>query len=337
MNKLIFCFLYMVWVHLCGQAQEGSPLVIATKRIELPPFYGAFNPSIIKREDGFLLSFRYCPDPVWQSEISYIGIVLLNESLDPITRPELLNTRSKNSKTRSQSEDARLFSYNGRVFLIYNDNIDVSASWERRDMFIAELYDEKGSFSLSTPMRLIYKEKYNAQLWQKNWVPFEWNRTLFISYVLNPHEVLYLNLKNGECYLSHLTSPPIHWEFGTLRGSTPPLLIDGEYLAFFHSGTITALPSAPDETMWYYFMGAYTFSAAPPFEITRMTPSPIMHDSFYTKTDYYKKVVFPGGFVDAGSSFYVAYGKDDREIWIATIDKSALKKALVPISNNRGS
>jgi hypothetical protein len=28
----------------------------------------------------------------------------------------------------------------------------------------------------------------------------------------------------------------------------------------------------------------------------------------------------------------LAYGKDDSEIWIATIDKEALKKALVPAS-----
>jgi predicted GH43/DUF377 family glycosyl hydrolase len=42
-------------------------------------------------------------------------------------------------------------------------------------------------------------------------------------------------------------------------------------------------------------------------------------------------VVFPGGFAVVGSLIYVAYGKDDREIWIATIDKDALKRSLKTI------
>jgi predicted GH43/DUF377 family glycosyl hydrolase len=80
-------------------------------------------------------------------------------------------------------------------------------------------------------------------------------------------------------------------------------------------------------------MGACTFSASPPFELTKMTAKPIIGPDFYTASYLEKRVIFPGGFVDAGDLIYIAYGKDDCEIWIATLDKKELKKALIPIQS----
>ena len=78
-------------------------------------------------------------------------------------------------------------------------------------------------------------------------------------------------------------------------------------------------------------MGAYTFSPTPPFQITRFTPEPIVAEGFYTQSSQWKRVIFPGGFVVADPYIYVAYGKHDVEMWIATIDKAELKKALKPV------
>jgi predicted GH43/DUF377 family glycosyl hydrolase len=314
-------------------AENPQKLVVATKRIVLEDFPNTWNPSMIKIDEGFLMTFRYTPDQENQAWLSYIGIVVLDELFQPISKPQLLTTRLKNSLTPSQSEDARIFRYQDKIFLIYNDNFDmVNPTYsQRRDMFISELFYRDDHFSLSAPLKLVYEEKYQTQVWQKNWVPFEKDGALLLSYTLNPHEVLYANLKTGICYPCYETAAELNWNFGTLRGSTPPLLIDGEYLAFFHSGMITSSPSSWGLDLWHYFMGAYTFSAEPPFEITKMTPMPIFDESFYTPSDYYKRVIFPGGFVVSGPSIYVAYGKDDCEIWIATLDKDALKKALMPI------
>jgi predicted GH43/DUF377 family glycosyl hydrolase len=78
-------------------------------------------------------------------------------------------------------------------------------------------------------------------------------------------------------------------------------------------------------------MGAYTFSPEPPFEILQMTPEPLLSEDFYTPSYREKRVVFPGGFVARGPHIYVAYGKDDCEIWIATLDKEELKRTMVPV------
>lgn len=332
---LIFLSLLLIPKGFSSETFEGAPyiqdLVIDTKKIDLEDFPGSYNPSIIRFGEGYLLTFRYPPDPIHRVFISYIGVVLLNEKFEKISHPQLLNTRTLDCLVPSQSEDARIFSYSGRLFLIYNDNDNsvIRAFFNRRDMFIAELFYDGDKFTLSTPLKLRYEKKYH-QLVQKNWVPFEWDNTLLLAYSLGPHEIIYPNLYNGACYPCYETSSPIHWDYGTLRGSTPPILVDGEYLAFFHSGTLFSSSASWDLPLWHYFMGAYTFTAEPPFEITKTTPHPIVGKGFYTLSDCEKRVIFPGGFVVSGSNIHVAYGKDDCEVWIATIDKNALKKALVP-------
>jgi len=315
------------------QVADGDPIVVAKKRIVLDAFPDAWNPSLFKIDQGYLLSFRYTPDRYNELWLSYIGVVVLNEEFQPISEPELLNTRRKNSKTPSQSEDARIFAYRGRIFLIYNDNIDKTGPdiWDRRDMFMAELLHSGYHFSLSSPLKLVCEEKKLFRNCEKNWVPFEWNKALMLGYTVDPHEVIYPNLTNGECYHCYESFPQIKWNYGTLRGGTPALLVDGEYLSFFHSGTVLASTASFNANLWHYFMGAYTFSSEPPFRIKKITPVPIVSEGFYTESHCPKRIVFPGGFVDEGKYIYLAYGKDDCEIWIATIDKAALKKALVPV------
>lgn len=312
---------------------QGLKIIKSVKQICLEKYPTAFNPSILKTSFGLILSFRYCPDIEKAPHISYIGIVMLDDNFNPTSEPELLTTRHKNSKTPSQSEDARLFAYRDRLFLIYNDNIDKIAinHWQRRDMYLAELFYENGHFSLSTPLKLIHESKYNLKQVQKNWVAFEWDKKLLLSYTVNPHEILFPNLVTGSCYQCYETCIPIEWNLGTLRLSTPPLMVDGEYLAFFHSGKILSSAASNHQNIWHYFMGAYTFSADPPFKLNKITPLPLLHEQFYTQSSHEKRVIFPGGFITSGTDIHIVYGKDDCEIWIASIDKHTLKKCMVSL------
>lgn len=308
-------------------------IILSTKQIFLDPYKNAFNPSLFKYKDGYLLSFRYLDE--MDPSLSYIGIVLLDDSFEKITKPQLLSTRIKNSFIPSHSEDARIFAFRNRIFLIYNDCIDEDTTFvtNRRDMFIAELLTTGGQFRLSSPMKLISLKHYNGQRWQKNWTPFVWDNTLLLTYSLVPHQILYTNLLTGECAPYCSTNANIDWEYGILRGSAPPQMVDGEYLAFFHSGT-EIFPRNPNEQqLWCYFMGAYTFSSEPPFYITHFSPKPITTEGFYVPSDTPKKVIFPGGYVISGSTIYLAYGKDDCEVWIAVLDYRALKKSLVPVDS----
>lgn len=309
-------------------------VVVGKKKIQLDAFPNSFNPSLGKTDQGMLLSFRYSPKPT-EPWISFIGVVLLDSNLEPISQPELLHTRLWNNRTPSQSEDARLFSYKGDAYVMFNDNYDVinPSSEGRRDIFIAKITFKDGHFIVSEPQRLIHKDKYFSQTWQKNWVPFEWKDKLFIGYSIIPHEIISPEISNGVCQSLYKTRAKVNWNWGALRGGTPALLVNGEYLAFFHSSIPTISEASHNIKMLHYYMGAYTFSAKPPFQITKMTPLPIISKGFYTKSNYHLRVIFPGGYVISGSKIYLAYGKDDNEIWVATIDKDLLKEVLLPVSS----
>jgi len=314
---------------------RDSKIVKSAKRIYLPECPGAHNPSIGKVGNNFLLIFRYQPKHNSKPWISHIGAVWLDENFDPISKIELLDTRVDAFFTPSQSEDARLFEFDGRLYIIFNDNLDIEnpSYLERRDMYVAELFIEDDNFQLGPLLRLVHPKKYRFALWQKNWSPFVWNGNLLLSYSINPHEVLNLHWKNGACVPIDTTLKEIPWEFGALRGGTPAKLVDGEYLAFFHSGIVTTSKCSEDEKIWHYFMGAYSFSAEPPFDLITASSKPIDALEFYTYSSYFKRVIYPGGFIVEDRNLYLAYGKDDSEVWIATIDLDELKASMQPLVN----
>jgi predicted GH43/DUF377 family glycosyl hydrolase len=308
-------------------------IIKSTKRLYLPACPGANNPSIMEFEDNYLLTFRWTPKHWDEPWISFIGIVILDKSLNQISKVELLDTRLYNRTTPSQSEDARILSVNGKIYLLYNDNMKIifPTHWERRDMYAVELIYQNNEFILGEPLRLRHAKKYREKPWQKNWTPFEWQNKLLLSYAINPHEVLLPNLETGNCNSFFESNKKINWDYGEIRGGTPGILVDGEYLAFFHSGEIKQTPASEFHELWHYFMGAYTFSAEPPFELTKISPEPLSVPEFYTYSYYSKRVIYPGGFVVYGPNIYLAYGKDDCEVWIATIDIKELKNSLVPL------
>ncbi|HEV8051123.1 MAG TPA: hypothetical protein VGP47_01415 [Parachlamydiaceae bacterium] len=328
-------------IEFLQNSEPVKKIVTSTKQLYLQEYPGAWNPSIVKFRDGYLLTFRWAPNRIMEPWVSHIGIVLLNKTFDPISKPELLDTRVYNGATPSQAEDARIMCMGDKLYLFYNDNMDLifPSHWERRDMYVAELICKDDEFELSQPMRLRHKTKYRDRPWQKNWTPFEWKDKLLLSYSINPHEIIVPDLDTGICAPFNDKKSLIPqdswlfgvWEYDSLRGGTPAQLVDGEYLAFFHSGIITKTAASEHKDIWHYFMGAYTFSAEPPFVITKASQEPIDATGFYTYSSYSKRVIYPGGFIHDGSNIYLAYGKDDSEIWIATLDLAELKNSMVKI------
>jgi len=305
--------------------------VISTKKITIEAYPDAFNPSICKIESGYLLLFRYCPDRRYDV-FSIIGLVRLNENFEPVSEPQLLDTRFFGTLISPHAEDPRIFSIKGKLYITYNDSphVFLPGGHDRRDIYIAELVQDNDLYSISLPVKLKHLTKYDAVRVQKNWVPFEWNDELYMIYSAQPHEILYTNLETGVCTPIYRTFMAVQWPLGIIRGGTPALLIDGEYLSFFHSSHEITSDASQGKKMLHYFMGAYTFGAAPPFAITKISEIPIIGENFYTNSGHHKRVVFPAGFVASKQNIDVVFGKDDKEIWRATIDKELLQKTLIP-------
>lgn len=308
---------------------DVSDCFVDTKRIQLDAFPNAWNLSILHTDDGYVITFRVAPNPdrYW---ISYLGVALLDDDFQLISEPQLLDTRLGDNAL-SYTEDARVFAFKGKMYVIYNDDSEGLFPADRRNMYLAEISYKDNQFSLGQPLMLRHETAFDSQKIQKNWVPFQYEETLLLGYTVAPHEVLLPDLSTGECQVLYRNEWQAKWPWGELRGGTPAVLVDGEYLAFFHSGTARSSAVSPEVALHYY-MGAYTFSSTPPFEITSITPVPLIAEGFYTCSDAEKKVIFPGGIVDRGDHLLVAYGKDDRELWVAKVDKLKLKSCLSPVT-----
>jgi predicted GH43/DUF377 family glycosyl hydrolase len=346
MKRALFLFLILAGfvdaAELIDLETDAQDFVLEIKQIHVPGFPGAFNASIIRWYGKLLLSFRV-RDAKMVSTFE-IGFVWLDEDFNPISTPKILKIVEKNPSPFSYTQDPRLIIVNNRLYMIYNNFIKTEKMNEpMREMFIAELHYEDGSFFIqdSRHLNLPHDIDYSFgphepnKRWEKNWVPFNYNENLLLARTIIPHQIVQ-PLPTGECIIKSLSFSYFDWAWGQLRGGTPALLDGDEYVSFFHSSKIMATVHSQGKKVQHYFMGAYTFSAQPPFELKRISPVPIVGKNFYHGPNYptWKPlhVVFPMGILADENYFWVTYGRQDFEIWVVKIDKKGLYQSLVPCS-----
>jgi hypothetical protein len=326
------------------QFEETLPSVILeVKQIQVPGYPFAFNPSIVRWRGLLVMSFRDVYDPLLLSDFdsagnSRIGIVFLNDDFSPLGRPHLLDLQGE-SWIPSRAEDPRLIAIGDRLYIVYSDNKEEWPTKGGYRMYVAELHFDGSRFSVQEIEGLFNFEGENPQRREKNWVPFENNGELLLAYSLNPHCIMRPLLGSSQCETVAKSEGVISWEWGELRGGTPGLLIDDHhYLSFFHSSKSFSSVFSNGEKILHYFIGAYTFSAHLPFEITQISPKPLVSKEFYADNVYvpYWKplnVVFPGGFVHDDQNIWMVYGRHDHEMWVVKFDKQGLLDTLVPVNH----
>ncbi len=313
--------------------------ILETKKIEIPGYPHAFNASVIRWQDSLLLGFRVIPDPK-SSFTSYLGIAHLDEDFQVIGDPQILVNRDQYSLAPSRAEDPRLLTVGNRLYMVYSDNEEPKISKGGFRVYIAELRQDQGYFSMQNIECLSRYEGESRAIREKNWVPFDCQGSLLLAYSLLPHLIFHPIHGTGSCETVASTTGSIQWDWGILRGGTAALLERDEYLAFFHSSKEMETAHSEGKRVLHYFMGAYTFSRHPPFEITQMSPEPIIGKKFY-KGPIYKpywhpvRVVFPGGFVMDDTHIWVTYGRQDHEIWVTKLDKKGLLDSLRPVSTTQ--
>jgi predicted GH43/DUF377 family glycosyl hydrolase len=322
----------LYWIFLCcislaSHPGFGADLIRNVKTIVLPFAPGAYNASIIAWEEGYLLAYRYdiyvTPVVNHQSQnFQYIGLVRLDKEFNPLDRGKIC------VELGNRSYDPRLVRVGDAIYLIYcsarpEDINSISSS----QLCLTRVHSQGGYFTVDPPTVLSVAFQNH---WEKNWVPFSYNDSLFLSYSIHPHRVI-LPKTSGACDFLFETEPSVIWDFGIIRGGTPAILVDGEYLAFFHSSVWN-----PAAGRYIYSMGAYTFSARPPFQLTRISSLPISHPDFYsTPTNELTNshVIFPSGLIVNGSKIQVSYGENDGAIKVIEIEKNALFESLKLIKN----
>ncbi len=345
-----------------------ADFILSTQKIEVPGFFDAFNPSIIKWNGtnlmsfrtgsshlasesdetnfttnlsitgsnalSFLMSFRV-RDTENRSYTNEIGLIFLDSNFNPIGKPQLIHIDYSDPTVATRQQDPRLITIDGHLFMVYSNFIENLPKKEIRRMFVVELIFDGQHFSATKPVCLINFEGESEQRWQKNWVPLEYQKQLLLAYSINPHLIFQPNLQTGNCETVSKSQAKISWDWGTLRGGTPAILDNGEYLAFFHSSKDMKTVHSDGKKIQHYFMGAYTFSPAPPFALSKISPHPIVGDNFYHGPAHQTwkpvRVVFPGGFLVDDQHVWVFYGRQDHEIWVTKLDKNKLYDSLIPV------
>lgn len=311
----------------------SSESIIQTYEISIPDYHNPHNPSIIPYEDGYLLSFRSeYRFPQWAQDIrllptaSFICLAHLDKQFR-IKKNSLqfLEIRSYNEDFSLYAEDARLFVFQNRIFVLFNDFPAPLPEYVRQ-LYLAEITYENGKWvSKKRALPLILQ---NMNRIEKNWVPFCVDQSLYLIYGEDPHIILDCDISTGYCRKIDERRVDLNWAYGIIRGGTPALQVDHQFLTFFHSSI--DLPDIYDRRL--YFMGAYTFDLSFPFTIRSITSSPIGLVGDYKETSSSKKtskkVVFPGGFVREGNQIHIAWGKDDKIVMITTLNLEKLLRSM---------
>lgn len=307
--------------------------ILCTKKLEIPGYPEAFNPSIVRWKEKLLLSFRTY-DPVTRSS-DLMGLVWLDEDFNILSKPVLLEREGEITCEQSQAKDPRLIVVGEELFIVYSNVYPFDEPVSR--MFVGKIELEKDeTFKVSYPSPIIHYDKEIRARKEKNWVPFVFENTLVLAYSLQPHRLFIPQLDSNSCTLLDSTIGLINWNWGVLRGGTPALLVDGRYLAFFHSDKALTSVQSGSVCMNHYFMGAYTFHAEYPFGISAISKHPIVDKTFYEGPMYNTwkplRVIFPGGYVVKDENIWLAYGRQDHEVWLVKMDKNKLFNSLKPVT-----
>ncbi len=337
--RLTFLFTFYSCFLFCSFFNARDDFFCKIHRVTIAEFPGAYNASLVRYKEGFLMAFRTdsYKIPVAAPEnlphyTQMIGLVHLDESFCQISKPQLL------PKLGNRAQDPRLVWVNETLYLLYTSPPPGAAhSCVGSGMYLTEVFEREERFQVSQPLPLKAPIRRN---WEKNWVPFCYKGKLYVSYRLDPHVVLEVSLQNGGCARRSTSCVSLPWRYGTLRGGTPAVLIEDHYLTFFHSSRveISSLSGGYQELRAYY-VGALTFESKPPFHLKSISQSAFSHPNFFTSpktplTD--SLVVFPCGLVVEGNRIVVSYGENDGCIKIMELDKEKLYKSLVTVDPKEG-
>jgi len=145
-------------------------------------------------------------------------------------------------------------------------------------------------------------------------------------------------VQDGEMVAFHESTTEMsdyYWPYGDVRGGTNAVFLPdkGVYLAFLHSAG-----HIPGLFMKTYVMGAYTFSAEPPFRVLSMSPYPIMPHRFYDgpwhpiKNRQIDYCIFPMSLMVEKDDVLLSFGYQDQRGYLAKIKLQKLLDTLVPVT-----
>ena len=321
--------------------------ILESKKIDIPGFPYAFNPSMIRCNGAILMCVRIGSYPCCSDSeealpcriptnrvTTEVGIVVLNDDFEVIRPLQVLSIPNLDPSIPFYPQDPRLISINQRIYAVYNNYVKIDSVPMNR-MHFAELLFEGERFLLGEPTCCMQFDHSPVKKTEKNWAPFEYQGQLCFEYSIHPHKVFQADPSTGDCETMGISEGMLKWNWGQLRGGTPAIRLGEEYLGFFHCSTALKTTQSKGKKITHYFMGAYTFASQPPFALRAISPQPIIGKGFYEPQNYntWKPLLgtFPSGYIYDEQNIWVAFGKQDHEVWVVKLDRKKLLSSLVPV------
>ena len=266
-----------------------------------------FNCSVIRKRDGlWLIARRSHTLPKVAVGMNDLMAFKMTDSLQMHFGSKI---RFPKTLTEQHHEDPRVSVINGRVWISAN-TFQINAKrtgWTGAHQCVGRATDDWGIDYVADP---VYGKNGGSPLMntgnEKNWLWFEHNGEPHMVYSSQPHVVLRMSRDLNHPIQEYVTTPKFDWDYGQIRGGTPPVRVGDEYFTFFHSST------AWTSRFRRYHMGFLAFKAEAPFEVTRLSKRPILSGS--QEDEWHEGlplVVFPCGAILENGEWLVTMGVND--------------------------
>lgn len=283
---------------------EALPLEI-TKLVRF-----GYNPSIIEDEGCLLMAYRYhdgntLSTKLAVAQVAFDGKVLSNRTLDL-------------PGSATSAEDPKLFRHAGAIWLCW-----VESNYPMLPLSAVVKYGRLEGNKLVNVQQPSVRQPKPIE---KNWCPISGDKVRFI-YESEPEQKV-LDLDGDKVNAEFDSEGPV-WPYGPIRGGTPPIMHNGKWLRFFHSG----LDNEFDGWRRRYFVGACQMDTVAPFKALAVSSYPILFGSELDHLraedrrqciHYKPRVVFPGGAVEHDGNFLLACGINDSSCAILKISPQML-------------
>jgi predicted GH43/DUF377 family glycosyl hydrolase len=279
--------------------------------------YSFFNCALVERPDGLWLIPRRSKNER-RFRVGFNDLVAARLDENTYKIQGFIPVLTKHHFDREHFEDPRAIYHNGITYISACNFVIVNhgAGWTGAHQTLNLVASTHQTRQWKVDLRIDPIFGYNGERigkdagMEKNWLWFFHENRLHMVYKAEPHVVAEFD---SQCKFvrEHKTGEDgkLKWEWGIIRGGTPPVRVGNEYLTFFHSSLSTG-----DQYHRRYYMGAYTFEAQEPFRITRITPEPLLAGSWQDRWAKNKPlVVFPCGSRLKNNTWLVTMGVNDLD------------------------
>lgn len=300
-------------------AQVQATAVDSRRLLESPRHW---NAGLLRYQDRLWMTYRYHLRE--EAGRCATAIVELDEKFEPVGAGQRLMLSGPTGT--EHHEDARLFMLGGKVHVSYTEmrgyrpGVDYTCV-----MKYAELRLRGRRWEVVRAYHPQFGRNDGRQK-EKNWVFFETPTGLHAVYESAPRHIV-IRLEADRVVENFVSASPA-WNFGQVRGGTPPLLQpDGTFLSVFHSSLPTEIP--PHYVR--YYAGAYSFAGVAPFAPQQISTRPILagseedgHKVDPRLVDGWKPLcVFPCGLSPDTDGWLMSFGINDWGCAIARVAKES--------------